>query len=506
MNSMKITISFLIFLFFTTHSIGQASNILKFQRIDFERFQKAFFKIEANPYLHISEQTLQSNFQKLREDLRSPLSPLEQYQKYAAFLAKIQCGHTSLSPSNAVIKEWGRANQCLPFDVVLVNKKLFAAATHPDDLILQTKNQKTTLKSSKAKNTIVGGTEIYSIDHKNISEWMALISPYVSSDENGIDFKYYNASQLFDFYRYLANPTKKDSIEIEYIIKRDTLSKFVKLQHPLVNTIKARFGNDKLAMKLKEFGSFSIEKNKYGYFRFESFQFSKGLKYDAFLQKSFESMKKKKIDQLIIDLRGNTGGVIQVEILRYLLPEGTDIGSYNFEKQISKRELRKLGVKMHSWTSKVYLKNLKALKRADKRNLDANGPLKVGKNYSEKFKGNIVVITDEGTFSAASILACHLKTLAKAKIVGTTAGGSFYAGNAGTLELVLKKSKLNIQLNPNFFSTQLYPSAKIDLEIKKPDLETFSETEIPTEKFESFPKKVKPTDDPVIKQAEKLLK
>ncbi len=503
---MKIPISVFIILLLTIISYGQASNILKFQRIDFERFKKAFLKIEANPYLHISEQSLQSNFQKLRDDLRSPLSPLELYQKYAAFLAKIQCGHTSIAPSNAVIKEWGRANQCLPFDVVLVNKKLFATATHPDDLILQTKNQKNTSKTTKSKNNIQGGTEIYSIDKKNISEWMQLISPYISSDENGIDFKYYNASQLFDFYRYLANPTKKDSIEIRYIIQRDTLSKFVKLQHPLVNTIRARFGSDKLAMKLKEFGSFSIEKNKYGYFRFESFQFSKGLNYDDFLKKSFETMKKKKIDALIIDLRGNTGGIIQVEILRYLLPEGTEIGSYEFEKQINKSELRNMGFKIHSWSTKVYLKNLKALKRVDKLNMEANGPLKVGKNYAEKFKGNLVVITDEGTFSAASILACQLKTLAKAKIVGTTAGGSFYAGNAGSLELVLKKSKLTIQLNPNFFSTHLYPAPTIDSEIKNPDLETFSETEIPSIKFENNRKKVKPTEDPVIKQAEKLLK
>jgi C-terminal processing protease CtpA/Prc len=284
------------------------------------------------------------------------------------------------------------------------------------------------------------------------------------------------------------------------------LSKFVKLQHPLVNTIRTRFGSDKVALKLKEFGSFSIEKNKYGYFRFESFQFSIGLNYDEFLKKSFASMKKKKIDQLIIDLRGNTGGIIQVEFLRYLLPEGTKIGSYEFEKQSTKSELRKMGFKTHSWSTKVYLKNLKALKRADKLNMAPNGPLKVGQNYPEKFKGQIVVITDEGTFSAASILACQLKTLAKAKIVGTRAGGSFYAGNAGSLELVLRKSKLTIQLNPNFFSTQLYPAATIDSDIKNPDLETFSETEIPSIKFETNPKKVKPSEDPVIKQAEKLLK
>ena len=503
---MRSLFAFILLTFVQFNVIGQASNILKLQRLDFERFQTAFYKVEANPFLHISEQNVKNNFQKLREELRTPLSTLEQYQRYAAFLSKIQCGHTSLSPSKAVIKEWGRAKQCLPFDVVLVNKKLFATATHPNDLILLEKNKQNPSKSNKAKYNIEGGTEIYSIDHKNIAEWIEIISPFVSSDENGIDFKYYTTSQLFDFYRYMANPVKRDSVEIEYIFKKDTLSKFVKLQPPLVHTIKSRFGNDKLAMKVKDFGSFSVESNKYGYFKFESFQFSKGPKYDAFLQNSFALMKKKKIDKLIIDLRGNTGGIIQVEILRYLLKEGTNIGSYDFQKQLTKRELRKLGIKLNSWTAKVYLQNLKALKKSKKKLIQDTGPLQVGKNYSEKFKGQIVVITDEGTFSAGSILACHLKTLANAKIIGTTAGGSFYAGNAGTLELVLRKSKLTIQLNPNFFSTQLYPSPVIDSKIKNPDLETFSETKIPSLTFMLIPKKTKPSDDPVIKQAEKLLK
>jgi hypothetical protein len=85
------------------------------------------------------------------------------------------------------------------------------------------------------------------------------------------------------------------------------------------------------------------------------------------------------------------------------------------------------------------------------------------------YKGEIVVITDEGTFSSAAILACHIKTMSNAKIIGRAAGGSFYAGNAGTLLVKLPQSGFLIAINPNTFYSHLDrtddPSA-----IKQPDL------------------------------------
>lgn len=492
---------------FQSFVFSQASPVLKHQRLDFEQFQQAFYKLEAKPFLHISEKELQENFQKLREDLRSPLSPLEQFRVYAAFVSRIQCGHTSVIPSKKVIREWGIQKQCLPFDVVMVNKKLFIAPMHPEDFLRPKKGEKVELKKpKKAKEKLDGGTEIYAIDQKSIAEWMKLISPYISSDEDGIDFKYFNVGQLFDFYRYVALPVNKDSVEVRYIYKKDTLSQFVKLRQPLFYTLQARLDPKISKEKEKEFGTFSIEKNKYGYFRFESFKNGQGDKYEAFLKSAFEAMKKKKIDKLIIDLRGNTGGIIQTELLRYFVPAGTDAGKYTFEKQLSRKELRKLGVKMNHEATKTYLKNMKMSQKMLKKSNAYNGNLIVSANFPEKYKGEIVVITDEGTFSAASVLACHLKTLAGAKIVGQTPGGSFYGGNAGTLQLHLKKSDLFIQLNPNFFKTQLDLPAEQDSSIKTPDLITFSETSIPAEKFTEYKKKVNPTDDPVIKAAEKLMK
>ena len=85
------------------------------------------------------------------------------------------------------------------------------------------------------------------------------------------------------------------------------------------------------------------------------------------------------------------------------------------------------------------------------------------------YQGQIVLLTDEGTFSSASILAAYLKTMCKAKIVGHSAGGSFYKGNAGTLGLKLPKSKMKIFINPNTFYSHLEETNE-PLAIKIPDL------------------------------------
>jgi hypothetical protein len=491
-----------ILLLSPTFVSGQISGNVKHQRKDFERFRKGFNRLEANPYMHRTEAEITAAFSTLEQKLQQPLSPIQQFKAYSELLSQVECGHTSMAPSKSAIREWGRMKQCLPFDVVLVNKKLFIAPTHPNDIARLTKMRKADPASVAPKYPeLKGGTEIYTIDHKTIAEWMQLIGPYLSSDENGEDFKYFLAGMLFDFYRYIAAPTHQQEIDIQYISKKDTIPTSVMLGAPLGYTLEARL-NVK-PKKKKDFGTFKIESGKYGYFRFESFEKSLGKDYNEFLKKSFTTLKKKKINCLIFDLRGNTGGMIQLELLHYLLPAGTHLGSYEILKHESWWGLRSLGIKPRQEMSKLYRKNLKQTQIARRKDPQADvSTMTVAAVYKDLFyKGKIVVITDEGTFSAASLLACHLKTIAGAQIVGQQAGGGFYEGNAGALQLKLKKSKLVFQVNPNYCQTHLNTGVHDSL-IKRPDLLVFSEAYIPKEKF--VKRKINTKDDPVIKAAQKL--
>ena len=216
----------------------------------------------------------------------------------------------------------------------------------------------------------------------------------------------------------------------------------------------------------QDMGKFDVQ-GKYGYFRFRSFKSCFGSKYESFLHDSFEELHRKKIDYLIIDLRGNTGGAMQYEFMRYISGEDIDLGKYVVSKP--KRPIENSHfVKI----SPDYMKHIRA-SRLQKR-LQRKGKFDDGKVKTDKidpefiYHGEIVVITDEGTFSSAAILACHLKTLANAHIIGRNSGGSFYAGNAGTITLKLPHSKLKILVNPNTFYSQLNPVIN-PIEIKVPD-------------------------------------
>ena len=274
---------------------------------------------------------------------------------------------------------------------------------------------------------------------------------------------------MFDFYRHLGSPFTKDSIHISYVFESDTNEIYMQPGVAPVRTMNQRLRRGAYLFKQNEenMGEFKIVQ-QCGYFRFYSFKSSYGKKFDLFLEQSFEKIKSKKVKKLIIDLRGNTGGAMQYSFMRYIVGEDVSLGRYVVEKPkmgVENRHINKL--------SPDYFKHKRASKmqkRLQRKEVFDNGTIKT-KPVQERliFDGEIVVITDEGTFSSAAILACHLKTLANAKIIGRTAGGSFYIGNAGTLILELPKSKLKMFVNPNTFYSHL-ELAEDPFIIKQPDL------------------------------------
>ena len=159
---------------------------------------------------------------------------------------------------------------------------------------------------------------------------------------------------------------------------------------------------------------------------------------------------------------------MQYSLMRYFVGENVLLGRYIVGKPKKLFESRHLK-KFNSDYSK-HRKISRKQKRLIRRKKFDNGS--VYTTYVDPeliYKGQIVVLTDEGTFSSASILAAYLKTMCSAKILGHSAGGSFYKGNAGTLSLKLPNSKMKIFINPNSFYSHLENTTN-PLTIKIPDL------------------------------------
>lgn len=425
---------------------------VKNQLEDFKVFSDVLHSKEGTINLHLPIDSIENNFELLKGELEKPKSYIDQFKLFSSTTAKIQCGHTQIQASNNVVKEWVLQKNSLPIDYVMIGKKLFTTKMEKET----NKTSTIQLDNPKEKKIIPPNCEIYTINNKTVKDLMQMISTYISSDEDGIDFKYYQASQLFEFYRNIAFTEKLDSIKIKYILKRDTIEAYLPSGYPPINTINKRLNEfeKKINKNSENKGVFNIQKGKYGYFKFVSFVSCKGPAYEEFLKKSFTSLQRKNIKYLIVDLRGNTGGQMQYSLMRYFVGPNIKLGTYYVEKPkkiIESRHIKKRNkfYLNHRLLSKIY-------KYRNRKTPDYNGTIYTTK-VDEKliFKGKIIVITDEATFSAGSYLASNLKTLAHAKIAGQKAGGSFYKGNSGTLKVVLPKSKFLLSVNPNTFKSQL---------------------------------------------------
>lgn len=442
------------------------SDTITSQQEDFHVFRTVLESKEGTLDMHLSSDSISYYLDRLQVELSDEKSDLEEFKLYSEMIARLDCGHTQVLNNQRVQAKWLLEKKSLPIDIYLVDRHLIVGKIIPEDF-------ENTIRGNDpfgGPSEIPVGSEILSIDHRTVPEMMEGMAKYLSGDEGAIGFKYYQARELFEFYRHLAFPLEKDSVSVQYIsTEKDTVTTFMQPGKAPLHSInrRLRLGSEKYFENEGNFGKFKIVSDKYGYFRFTSFAQSSGTDYELFLEESFRKLKENNIDELVIDLRGNTGGVMQYEFIKYFVGGGVNIGRYVIakpfkgldNKYVKKMNLPFIRYAFLSWSQKRSVKN---------------GTFNNGIIYTDsvdddlRFKGKVAVITDEGTFSSASILACHLKTLAQAKIVGRPSGGSFYSGNAGTLMVQLPESGLELSINPNTFYSQLEPTED-PLTIREPD-------------------------------------
>lgn len=282
---MKKIVSLIVLVLFSVYSFSQKltpeEKIINKQIKDFEIFKTSLYELEANLTHHISEDSLFYFLNELKGLCSSMIiDDKTLYKAYSKVLVKVKSGHTNLQPTSKTYGYWIYEKKSLPMDVILVGKKLFTVKNHN---MLNEEAMKKLSGSAKKENIIPQYTEIVSIDGKSIKTIMNKVAPYLSSDYGDESFKYYLSKNLFEFYSNLTNTGDENTeIQIEIIIKRDTISKSISLGYPAVKEINERFKEDKKKSKKKKkeekYGKFEILSNKYAYFTFDTFEKSKGKK------------------------------------------------------------------------------------------------------------------------------------------------------------------------------------------------------------------------------------
>lgn len=362
------------------------------------------------------------------------------WQILAPLLSKIHCGHTSFNMS----KGWYK---------FIRNKKI---PSFP--LFLKVWNDTMVVEGNlnKQDSMLKKGTVITSINGLSNKDLLAYMFSFLPQDgfENNLNnmrlstgFPFYHRNIFGLYKRYSVKYLDSTGAEKKaYVPYYNPLADSLNNSKDSIKKIKHDTSVNKLSKKLRLIQLRSLKINEQeSTANMELYTFSKShLK--RFFRHSFRTIKKKHIQNLILDIRGNGGGDINnyVALTRYLRKTNFKVSDTTFASTRSLAPYTK-------YIRSGFFINLGLLIFTHKKNEQFHFRYWERHSFKPKqnnhFNGNIYVLSNGYTFSASSLFCNAIKGQDNVKIVGENTGGGWY-GNSGIFlpEIILPNTKLRIRL------------------------------------------------------------
>ena len=311
MNTFNLTLFIIFSMFISLTAFGQNAidNLLseKETKEDFQVLKKSILNYHPDIYLYTPKTELDSILADIEAKL-GEMTIMEFYRAIYPSVSAIRNKHTNLSLPTSVKKYLGNKAKRIPFSLLCKNDSLY---------VLQDASKEYLVK----EGSII--TKINEIESRELLEHMMR---YQSSDGFNNSLPLWNISRNFTT-NYAVVYGTPDAFEIEYIDK-DGVLKEVKIEA----IPRSEFS------KNKNF-NIHIEKPNYefrlldtiGILAVKTFQMEDEKPFRTFLQNVFRQLNEFKINKLIVDVRGNTGGYPEHsdELLSYLI----DTRIYPYKKQ-----------------------------------------------------------------------------------------------------------------------------------------------------------------------------
>lgn len=395
--------------------------------------------LEANHpslYWYSTKDSLDGFYNEVFSSLNDSLSEPAFKNKVSWYITKIRDGHTSVQSSE------GRLYYL--FNSRLKRFPLYFKTWDDSLVVILNLNKDSVLTTGTVVTSIDGRANKYVIDS---------IFQFISTDGYADNFKNQALSFNFPLYYSFAFPVK-DSFDIGY---KDSLGLERSVRVPVYDPVKdsserkkRRAEIDQLSEKekrklrlLNKRNFISDTAKNTAYMRISSFS---GGRLRSFFSTSFKQLKRDSIQNLIIDLRENSGGSITVsgKLLRYLIDHPFRLAdtvaavnrSLPYSKYIKPDLMYKLAM--------FFTTRKKSDGKYHYTALESN----VHKPYKRlHFTGNIYLLQGGFTFSSASMISGFLKGQENVTVVGEETGGGSYGTSAVYLPaIILPNSRLQITL------------------------------------------------------------
>ncbi|OJJ15361.1 hypothetical protein BKI52_38760 [marine bacterium AO1-C] len=428
----------------------EAQEDLKWLRFSLEYVHPRLYKYDDKP-------TVDRRFDQASRGIEnSGISGVRFLSLVSKLNAKVNCGHLYTIPQYGLRKEV-LGKKVMPFYVKVIDSSLYV------------------FNDCSPRNPIPNGAKIVSINGKTATQIYQQMQAgiatdgYINTRKNRLIERYLSyAFQGFDLY-YFLHVDQSQTFNITYAsyptgkIKQKQLRGMTRTERR--QALQEKYQIDERAWYKTPSPRFKLVEDKgYAVLTIARSFYNKKIdpNYDAFLQKTFATLKAKKIQHLIIDLRNNEGGSEhqQMELMAYLYNKPFKLYQHIYQSHIDFRPLKPIIVErdtskllfnnddayMRKFSSKLWVNNYKYSK-----NLRLRAPKK------DVFEGQLYVLMNGSCFSSASDLIADIRKTTNAILIGEESGGTF-EGPTGGISIVvqLPHSKIMVRISPNIHIGSLY--------------------------------------------------
>jgi hypothetical protein len=406
-------VTIIIFILSSLKVSGQLgrNSIKKEQALeDLKILQCSLEEIHPNIYRYTSKSDFVKVYKNVREQIVDSITVKQFYNLVAPIIAMVRCGHTF-----AIVSLVDDKRGLLPLDVKILDGKLFV------------------LRNLSSNNGLPSGSELLTINGMSTTDLINDLRNKQNADGYGMNFKDRIIERDFRW-KFATFINQPDSFKIEF--------KHYKTGERKRLTIAAQ-SNYSITQRLIQMNlpnpkplDFSIDtKNnvailRLGSFMAKSIKKQSGLSLRRTIKKAFRKLVNSKIDNLIIDLRGNTGGKVFATplLFSYLADDDFKVADkiiFRHGYIFSHAEYLNRN-KLNDWVNSALDKKINDSTYEWTHHRITKKTFKVKRN---PYRGKVYIITNGMTASAGAEFACILRAHKKGIFIGEETGGDYNGVN-----------------------------------------------------------------------------
>lgn len=405
---------------------------------DLDEMVNTLEEVHPNLYHSITKEEFNKEVSEIKRKINKPISDHEFTKLVNPLFSKVNDGHTWLGMSNYISDGcYKESMPVFPFEIDIVEDRFFVRKSFVDEIEIPNKSEILSINGKSPCVIINDFIDSYSGEHE-LYEKNVLSSSFSQ-----------NYANLYDF---------DDSYEIEYIEYNN-----VKIKKEIVRGVSFTEINGYNSIVESNYGTYNykyIEDLSAGYIDIRAF--SNMLEFRAFIDGVLDDMESKKAQNMIIDLRENSGGnmMLGTYFLCTLTDESFRIVGSDIQN-ISPKVLDSMEKNFKNWgyeTSRT--NNNEVLEIAGN---GAEFSIALGRHesfdieekreydVSKKFNGKIYVLVGPKTYSSAVMFASVIKDYNIASIIGQETGG-MAGGYTNNTFFELSESKIGYSVSHEYFT------------------------------------------------------